>query len=191
MLDWQNKTCDGAILALAQGDSGALSVIYEAMARMIFSVALAMVNSYQDAEDVLQETLVQVTRSAHTYQGGSNAKAWIMAITRHTAVNMIRKRKYTQPQAMEMENCQGCHQELSRLEIFDLLAGLEEEERQVVVFRLYSQLPYKDIAQVMDITLAAAQKKYQRAIAKLKVMYFEGGKPNVYQKGEGKPKAVR
>lgn len=61
MLEWQNNICDWAILALAQGDSGALSEIYDSMVRRIFSVALAMVNSYQDAEDVLQDTLIQTS----------------------------------------------------------------------------------------------------------------------------------
>ncbi|NLB42888.1 MAG: hypothetical protein GX815_11655 [Clostridiales bacterium] len=58
--------------------------------------------------------------------------------------------------------------DLTRIEVLDMLRILDEDEKQCVIFRLYSKMPYKEIAEMMNITIASAQKKYQRALKKLK-----------------------
>ena len=88
-----NLICDRAIIEFSRGDKDALSVIYDCMARMIFSVAYAITGNYQDAENVLQDTIIEITKYAHTYRGGSNAKAWILAMARHCSIDIVRKRK--------------------------------------------------------------------------------------------------
>lgn len=170
-----NKTCDKAIIELSKGDKNALSIIYDCMARMIFTVAYTIVNNYQDAEDVLQDTLIEITKYAHAYQKGSNAKAWILTMTRHLSIDIVRKRKSTlciddieiNEPSMLTEN-----PEILSLEVFDMLNRLDEDERQIIIFRIYSQMPYKKISQIMNITIASAQKKYQRTIKKLKTEYL-------------------
>ena len=53
--------------------------------------------------------------------------------------------------------------------IYDcMLKTLDEEKRQIVVLRLYTELPYKEIASIMGIIVIAAQKKHQRAKRALK-----------------------
>jgi RNA polymerase sigma-70 factor (ECF subfamily) len=54
------------------------------------------------------------------------------------------------------------------VEIMDMLSVLDEEEKQIVLLRLYQEMPYREIAEVMGIKIFAAQKRYQRAISKLK-----------------------
>ncbi len=160
-----NKTCDKAIYEYSKGNKQALSVIYDCMARMVFSVAYAIVGNYQDAEDVLQETMIEITKYAHTYRKGSNAKAWIMAITRHLSIDIIRKRKSVIP--LEDTERSDSEPDFSQIEVLDMLNTLDEQERQLIVFRLYTKMPYKEISDMMRISVASAQKKYQRAVRKL------------------------
>ena len=170
------KDCDKAIVELSKGDRNALSVIYDAMARMIFSVAYAITSNYQDAEDVLQSTMLEITRYAHRYQRGTNARAWILAIARHRSLDILRKRKgeISIDEGGLSEVPDLCH-ELSSLEVLDMLSLLEEEEKQLVLFRLYAEMPYAEIAYVMKISVAAAQKRYQRAVKRLKSHYLTLG----------------
>lgn len=53
------------------------------------------------------------------------------------------------------------HSDLTLIEVLDMLNTLDEEKRQIVVLRLYTELPYKEIASIMGIGVVAAQKKYQ------------------------------
>lgn len=168
MGDLQIKVaCDKAIVALSEGDMDALSDIFDCMARMIFSVAYGITGNYQDAENVLQETMIEICKYAHKYRRGSNAKAWILTMARHCSIDIVRKRKpiVSIEETMSMPYSEP---DLTRIEVLDMLRILDEDEKQCVIFRLYSKMPYKEIAEMMNITIASAQKKYQRALKKLK-----------------------
>lgn len=168
-----NLTCDRAIIKYSQGDKDALSVIYDCMARMIFSVAYAITGNYQDAENALQDTIIEITKYAHTYRGGSNAKAWILAMARHCSIDIVRKRKsVVSIEETETVEIPETESDLTRLEVLDMLSVLDGEEKQCLILRLYAKMPYKEIADVMRISVASAQKKYQRAVRKLKDYYL-------------------
>lgn len=164
-----NQTCDRAIVDFLCGDTDALAIIYDCMARMIFSVSYAITENYQDAEDVLQETMIEISKYAHTYRSGSNPKAWILAMTRHLSIDVVRRKKsIVLNDAIEMDCNPETHSDLTLIEVLDMLNTLDEEKRQIIVLRLYTELPYKEIASIMGISVVAAQKKYQRAIRELK-----------------------
>lgn len=168
MGDLQIKVaCDKAIVALSEGDMDALSDIFDCMARMIFSVAYGITGNYHDAENVLQETMIEISKYAHKYRRGSNAKAWILTIARHCSIDIVRKRKPL-VSIEETMSIPYSEPDLTRIEVLDMLRILDEDEKQCVIFRLYAKLPYKEIAEMVNITIASAQKKYQRALKKLK-----------------------
>ena len=164
-----DQACDKAIAAYSEGDQDALAVIFDCMARMIFSVAYAITENYQDAEDVLQDTMIEITRYANAYRGGSNARAWILAMARHRSIDVVRKRRTVVAiEDAELSEAPETRFDLSRLEALDLLSTLDEEKRQILLLRLYAELPFKEIAAIMSISVASAQKKYQRAISELR-----------------------
>ncbi len=136
---------------------------------MIFSVAYAITENYQDAEDVLQDTMIEITTYADTYRSGSNAKAWILAMARHLSIDIVRGRK--RAQSLDNPVCADIPETergFSNIETLEMLKVLDDEERQIIIFRLYTGLSYNNIAKIVGISVASAQKKYQRAIKKLK-----------------------
>ena len=161
---------DRALRRLATGDRSALERIYELYGRLIYSVAYTVVENIADAEDVLQETMIQLVRYAHRYQPNSSPRAYILTITRHIAIDLVRKRK---PQASLEEAGDRSSDDglLEAVEVLDMLRRLSEEERQAVTLHLYAGLSHKEVAKVLEITPSAAEKKYQRALAKLKKHY--------------------
>lgn len=173
-----NIVCEDAIIAISKGDREALSVVYDSMSRMIFSVALAVTGSTADAEDVLQDTMVGIVKSAHSYKQGTNARAWILSIARNRAIDMVRKRKNAIP-LEEIEHLPDPMQEPSCTEsVLELLAPLHTEDRQLVMLRLHYELTFEEISDVLGISLSAAQKRYQRAIQKLQKYHCKGGHYN-------------
>lgn len=53
-----------------------------------------------------------------------------------------------------------------------MLSVLDGEEKQCLILRLYAKMPYKEIADILRISVASAQKKYQRSVRKLKDFYL-------------------
>ena len=60
---------------------------------------------------------------------------------------------------------------ISNMTLFDALNSLTDDERQVVLLHIESEMKFREIADFLCITSDAAQKRYQRAIKKLKAYY--------------------
>lgn len=163
-----NSACDKALKAIAQGDRNALTVIYDKLHKLIYSAAWSILKSHEDAEDVLQNTLCEITKSAVNYKGG-NARAYVLAIARNQALNLLRRRSFENPcddiQKNEKSNVE------SEYIYLEALSTLNPREREAVVLKVYCSLKHKEIAEIMDITPSAAEKLYQRGVAKLRDYY--------------------
>ena len=178
-----DKRLEQALLALGRGerrDNGepvGLAELYELMGRAIFTTAYVITGHREDAEDILQDTLVEIYQDARFYRPRTNPRAWVLTVTRHTALDAVRKRTRhaTAPldTAEALPTPPDAHEEFSAL--WDLLAVLSPEERELVVLRLYHGLSHGEIAETLRISTAAAQKRYRRAIDKLRAHH---GVPN-------------
>lgn len=178
-----DKRLEQALLALGRGerrDNGepvGLAELYELMGRAIFTTAYVITGHREDAEDILQDTLVEIYQDARFYRPRTNPRAWVLTVTRHTALDAVRKRTRhaTAPldTAEALPTPPDAHDEFTAL--WDLLAVLSPEERELVVLRLYHGLSHGEIAETLRISTAAAQKRYRRAIDKLRAHH---GVPN-------------
>lgn len=166
LTEQQLQDCDRAIAAIAQGDTAALGMLYDCMARDVFVAALAITQSHADAEDALQDTMLQIVQYASAYRQGTNPRAWILTIARHRALDIVRRRRKTVP--LDEVTLPEEPVSASEVDAFALLEMLNSDERLLLVLRLYEELAYSEIARIMRISTYAAQKRYQRILQKLK-----------------------
>lgn len=168
------EACEKAIYGICKGDRDALSVIYERMHRPIYSLAISICGNKYDAEDVLQDTLCEVVRSAPAYRGG-NARAWILGIARNLSLRTVEKR-HAHAEIEDMENAAVVSSPKDALfdsyALSDAMAQLDEAEREVVVMKVIAGLTHKEIAALHGCSVDAAKRIYYRALNKLKV-YFD------------------
>jgi len=158
------KDIDNALIKIAQGDMSALSVVHDGLARLVFSVAFTVTGNAEDSRDVLGDTIIRVAQSAHLYRPGSNARAWVCAIARNLALDLLRKRRREEAdgEAVERESCDD------ETAVWELLSSLGEGDREIVLLRVNLGYSYKEIAALAGTTPEAARKRYKRAIDKLK-----------------------
>src|SRR3954454_16960820 len=57
----------------------------------LYRTARRMTNNQQEAEDLVQETMLKAFRFAHTYQPGTNLRAWLFRVLNTSAINRYRK----------------------------------------------------------------------------------------------------
>ena len=165
-----DKQADRALRDLSLGDLNGLAVIYDLYGRLIRSVAYTIVGNYTDAEDVLQDVMVLLARHAALYKGEGSARAYVMSVTRHRALDLVCKRKHhVSPD--EIGDIPARDSELAAVEVQELLAMLSEEERQIVTLHVYVGLSHRQVAEMLELTTSATEKKYQRALKKLKKQY--------------------
>ena len=168
--DITRAACDRALRRLAEGDTDALETVYHKLGRKIFMTAFSVLGDTHAAEDVMQDTFVRLASSAGSYREGSNAVAYILTVTRNLAITALEKRKREYP-AEEIFGSDATEEDSLPLRELEALRTLEEGDRQIVILRLDAGMKHRDIAALLGITPAACEKRYQRALKKLKVFY--------------------
>lgn len=169
-----NEKCDNAIIEISKGNIEALSVIYRTYGKMVFSVGYQIVNNVSDAEDVLQEVMLNVVKYAHTYRQETNPKAWIMSITRSIALTIVKKRFDTiSIDDVDYSIAANSADVDKMLAVREAMNKLDEQERTILNLKLHIGLSHREIASVLEMSVFAVQKKYQRALAKFKDYFDE------------------
>lgn len=158
---------------LAAGDKSALSGIYDGMSKAIYITAYNILNNRQDAEDVLQNTMIELVGSARSYRG-DGAVSYVLAVARNQSLKLLSKRKYDMP-IDETEAASDDTVSAGTI-MTDALMRLSDTDRKIVTDHLFFRLKFKDIGKETGLSADAAQKRYVRAMQTLKEYYKESDK---------------
>ena len=141
-------------------------------ARAAYNFARWLVRNDQDAEDIVQESLLKALRAVHTIRCG-DARPWLLAIVRNTAINLMSRKK----PAMETEWSEAAEQrpdhapdperslitQSRRDRVRSAIAHLQPEFREALVLREIEGLAYKEIGFVLKIPIGTVMSRLSRA----------------------------
>ncbi len=178
-LDAPNERLEAAIISAADGDSRALGIIYDEVSASVYGYALTLLRNTHDAEDILHECFVAIWNGASGYSSERKPMAWIMTITRNLCYMKLRGSKRSAFTSLDdalgiIDNAQGVSVE-DRLVLKECLAGLSDEESEIVVLHALGGFRHREIAEITRLPLATVLSKYSRAVKKLKKMLTQGG----------------
>ena len=131
-----------------------------------------------EAEDAWSETFLAALRAYPQMRAGSNVRAWLVTIAHNKAVDQIRARVRVPVPAGELpervsggERRPGPEPELPDGELQSALAELAPKQRGAVVYRYLADLPYAEVAALLDCSQAAARRSAADGIARLRRHY--------------------
>lgn len=159
-----------------------LRVLFERYESQLLGYLIRILNHRQDAEDALQEAFCKAIRGLPNYKETNQFKAWIHRIAHNEAMNLIRKRGRIREEPEILENAEAEGSDVSaqliRQEDQQLLeqaiARLPEAERRVVLMRLKSDLPFKEIAQIESCSINTVLGRMHNAKTRLRAQ-LKGG----------------
>ena len=165
---------------VADGDQTALSDLYDRFAPMLLALIRKILGDI-DAEDVLQDTFVQVWRQAPRYDSKrSSVSTWLVLIARSRSIDRLRTRQVVDrtKQADHRENKrteqspEGMSSVLlreRRERLREELGHLPEEQRQVLEFAFFKGLTQSEIAESTGIPLGTVKTRTLLAMKKLRM----------------------
>lgn len=166
-----DEACKKALLKTAEGDNSALSDLYDLTGKTVFFTAYSILGSYQDAEDAAQNTFYEILKCAKNYSGG-DARAWVVSVAKRQALKILRDRR----PVCELDDADTEYRETDhaeRLTLLDALDRLSPTDKHIVTAHVLCGQTFSEIANELEISDDAAQKRYRRAIEKMK-RYYEG-----------------
>jgi RNA polymerase sigma-70 factor (ECF subfamily) len=163
-------------------------------APQLFSTALRMTRNRSDAEDLVQETYIKGWRSFHTFQEGTNLRAWLFRIMTNTYINKYnaQKRKGTEVELDDVEELflykrlgsidqsqLSSSAEDQMLELFtdvevkSALEELPEDFRIPVLLSDVDGFSYKEISEMLEIPIGTVMSRLHRGRKAMQKMLYE------------------
>jgi RNA polymerase sigma-70 factor (ECF subfamily) len=161
---------DILIARAKSGDVEALEALYRAFETPVYNLARRILRNPEDAEDVLQETFLEVVRSIRAYRGEGHLWGWIRRIASSKALMRIRKAQVRAEDTFNEELAEGAPPVgvPARVDLERALAQLSETSRAVVWLHDVEGYTHEEIAEMMGKTVSFSKSQLARAHTKLR-----------------------
>src|SRR2546422_4351715 len=168
---------------VSRGDTSAFEELIERHQALVAGTVARMLSSNSDVEDIAQQVFIRVWKSARRYVPRAKFTTWLLKITRNLGFNELRRTKRHAHVPLQSEpgvedpalkdetnlapDASLLETELQRT-IEEAILQLPETQRMALVLRRYEQLSYEQIAEVLDLSVAAVKSVLFRARSELR-----------------------
>lgn len=166
--------------ACKQGNRQAQHKLYSLYSKAMYNICLRMVKEQLDAEDLLQNSFVDVFTKLHSFKQESTIGAWIKRIVINNCINFIKKRRLNLVELKDNYDPVVQIQEevpdtaLNVNGIHEAMLQLPDGYRMVFTLYLMEGYDHGEIATILDISEATSKSQYSRAKKKLKHILIGG-----------------
>src|SRR5215470_19333394 len=141
----------------------------------LFRLAMWLERNRAEAEDLVQETLVQALQSFHRYKAGTNCRAWLVTILHRVRSNRRRAsgRLTIVPDVDDRISSTTAFvppvpEHLTDDDVLAALRAIPDQYQQVIVLCDVEEMSYKEIAEALDIPLGTVMSRLHRGRALLR-----------------------
>jgi RNA polymerase sigma-70 factor (ECF subfamily) len=176
--------------AYQKGDRQAGNELFSRVSQPLYRYLSLQSGDRRHADDLLQEVWLRVHRARPSYRPGEKVLPWLYAIARYVKVDAYRRRRtehFEDPLDAVVENkamdTGGNARDLPQME--ELLAGLPQSQREVIVMLKVSGLSLEEVAKATASTVGSVKQKAHRAYKKLRATLTEFAPKGVSRELQG------
>jgi RNA polymerase sigma-70 factor (ECF subfamily) len=168
---------DDAVLVerLQAGDTGVFEILVRLHYRAVYNMAFRFMGDHGGADDVTQDTFVKAFHAVGGFRGESSFKSWLLRICMNTAKNALRSKGRHEGVDVDGIQLKSIHKDFNRLEQAQtaeiLKAAVDQlppRQRQALELRVFEDLSFKEIAEIMECPFDTAKANYRHAVMGLK-----------------------
>lgn len=154
-----------------------LERIMERYSDSIYRMSYFILQNDQDAQDILQETLIKYIQKAPDFRSDSHEKAWLLRVANNLCKDMLRFQKRNRHADLdELTEICADTAELTRMETRELITQvfmLPSKYKQVIYLHYYEGYSVKEIAAILKISEGAVKKRLERGRNQLRLILEE------------------
>ena len=164
------------LIKASEGDLKAFETIYKVTSGFVYNVAYRIVHNRQDAEEVTQEVFLNIYRKLKYFRFEASFNTWVYRITTNCAINQYKKISKDNNRKQEFYEYLNPWPALDKSflanesdkEIVNLfLRMLNPDQRMCIVLRSIEGLSYRQIADILKISINTVRSRIKRAREKL------------------------
>ncbi|MCL4869909.1 MAG: sigma-70 family RNA polymerase sigma factor [Anaerolineae bacterium] len=179
-MDYTQLSDDELLQLITRQDAEALAHFHDRFAQTTFNLIMHIVRERSLAEDLLQETFLQVWHKAQDFKGDGVVAAWLYRIARNKCLDALRREK-ARPQTEELSSLtvetgpspaafpveQNVNRRLDQQKVRGALLHLPEEQRQCLELAFFGGLSQREIAAHTNTPLGTVKTRLSLGLAKL------------------------
>jgi len=170
---------DDLLRRVARGDEKAFSQLYEILAPRVFGLARRVLRDPAQAEEVAQEALVEVWRTAARFDPAKgSATSWVLTITHRRAVDRVRSAQAgadRERRAMAASGetpyddvVEAVTSNLEQQQVRRCLKGLTDLQREAITLAYYDGFTYREVAEKLDTALPTIKTRMRDGLIRLR-----------------------
>lgn len=175
------------IKAILEGDQRAFKDLVDDYKVIVVNTCYAFVHDKEEAEDLAQEVFIQVYESLDKFRGECKLSTWLYRIAVNKAINYKKSVRYRMKRirlegdsSISIASKDDLAQEKIEKEeiishLHQAIKNLPKRQRIALVLNKYEERPYKEVAEIMGISLASVESLLFRAKSYLE-KYFSNYK---------------
>jgi RNA polymerase sigma-70 factor, ECF subfamily len=162
---------------VARGDQDAYAAVYDRTAGQVLGVVLAVVRDPAQSEEVVQEVLLDVWRSASRFDPElGSASAWVMTLAHRRAVDRVRSEQKAAERERRVPSSATAYDEvaeavearLERERVRRCLASLTELQRESVTLAYYGGYTYREVAELLGVAIGTVKTRMRDGLIRLR-----------------------
>lgn len=154
---------------LRAGDPEAQEALFRAFEAPVYSLARRICRTTEDAEDVVQETFIEVFRSISQFRGQGSIWGWVRTVASSKALMRLRRNKYRDTDDLVDDVAPVKREDPAlRMDLEAALERLSETSRAVVWLHDVEGYTHEEIAAMMDRTASFSKSQLARAHIRLR-----------------------
>ena len=163
---------------LSCADPDALRQIYHRYKDDLLTVALALLADPHAAEDCVHDIFVHFAGAPADMRADRNLRGYLMRCVANRAKNLIKRQQLRPVHPLDERDDTGrqdCPDERlivseESMRIFEAMAKLSTEQREVVSLHIHGQMKFREIAEQLDVSINTVQSRYRYGIEKLRTL---------------------
>ena len=148
---------------IQNGDQEAFSCLYQELKQPVYTICYRITQSREAAEDITHDVFVKLFRSPPD-ASVNNIRAWIFQMARNLSIDALRKKSRTGGQDEENDIVDSYDHILLQIDIEAALRKLPSDEREILTLHLNADLGFKEIANIVGLSLPATYRKYRKSL---------------------------
>lgn len=149
--------------------------------KKVYLLAYSYLRNNEDALDIVQETFLRLYQKVNMFRSEKNFQTWLLQIAKNLCIDYYRKnysrsKDYQSDKNIEevnvpVQNDQDSHTYCDLKRVFgECLDRLTEKQRLIFVMKHYNNLEYKEIAQILRISVGTVKSLHFKAVSNLRAL---------------------